>query len=376
MDANQGRMPRISARYAHLVRTAAALCLALLTGASARGTTVQEVARIKGHGQSTLQGIGLVVGLPGTGDSGQELAVARPLMEMLRNNGNPIADTSELANSQSVALVSVSCTVPEDGALIDDRLDVTVSVINSATSLAGGQLYLTPLIGPFPGSPVYAVADGPLLIEEDRFPTRGRVAEGAKITQDILPGAVGSVFRLVLDEYRAGYGATAEIASSINADYFNAPGAAQLRIATPINHREVEVTVPPIERANAAAFIGQVLSTEINTALLRLPAQVFINRASGIINFTGDVEITPGVVTVRGMTVTTVVPELVPTPDDPAVERSRWVALGTDVDEGENARLQDLLTALNRLDVAIDQQIDIIRALHRNGQLHAKLVID
>lgn len=358
------------------LRVCAALAALLAVAASVSATTVQELTRIKGRGQSTIQGLGLVLGLNGTGDSGEELAVARPLMELLRNNGNPIADASELANSASAALVSVTCTIPENGALTDDRLDVTVAVINSATSLAGGQLYITPLIGPFPGSPVYAIADGPIDLENEDFPTRARVSDGAKITQDILPGEVGSVFNLIVDGYRSGYGTTAEIASSINAEYFNTPGSAQQRIATALNHREVEIVVPEVERGNPAAFIAQIMATEVNTSLLRLPAQVFINRSIGIINFTGNVEITPGVVTVGGLTVTTTVPAPIATPEEPLIERGRWVALGTDVGATENARLQDLLTALNQLDVAIDQQIGIIEALHRNGQLHAKLILE
>lgn len=352
---------------------AAALCA--LAAESALATNVQEIARIKGRGESVLQGFGLVTGLPGTGDSGEELVVARPLMALMQNNGNPIASVEELANSESVALVMVTCVIPEDGAMTDDRLDVTVTTVHSAQSLAGGELYLTALTGPYVGSETFAIASGPLRLE-DGVETRAKVTEGARMIRDVLPPPIAGSFTLVVDESRAGFGSTAEIAGAINAEYFNTPGWMDQQIASPINHREVMVEIPPAERANPAAFIAAVMGTQINTDLLQLPAQVLINRRTGIINLTGDVEITPGVVTVRGLSVTTTVPPPVGTDLDPLVVRSRFVPVGTEIDEQQNAKLEDLLSALNRLDVPVEQQIDIIRALEKNGQLHARLIVD
>ncbi|MEM9066752.1 MAG: flagellar basal body P-ring protein FlgI [Planctomycetota bacterium] len=342
---------------------------------STDATEVQEIARIKGRGESVIRGLGLVTGLPGTGDSGEELVVARPLIAMMQNNGNPVASVEELANGQSIALVSVTCTIPEDGAMIDDRLDVTVTTVHAATSLAGGELYLTALTGPYVGSETFAIASGPLRLE-DGTPTRAKVTEGARMIRDVLPMPITGEFTLVVDEHRAGFGTTSEIAGAINAEYFNTPGGASQQIATPLNHREVRIDVPSAERVNPAPFIASVLGTAVNTDLLRLPAQVLINRRTGIINITGDVAITPGVVTVRGLSVTTTVPPIQPTIQNPVLEQQRWVPVGTGVDEAQNARLQDLLGALNRLDVPVDQQIDIIRALERNGQLHARLIVD
>ena len=360
--------------------TTCCLLLALIVTAAhpgvASATSVQELTRIKGHGESVLQGLGLVVGLPGTGDSGEELAVAGPLLSVLRELGNNVLSAENLENTRSVALVMVTCVIPAQGAMIDDRLDLTVSVINSAQDLTGGQLYLTPLIGPHPGAPVYAMAEGPLLIERPDVPTRARVAQGARMVQDVLPAEIGSVFTLVVDEHKAGFGVTAEIASAINAEYFNSPTGAGDRVATPLNHREVRIDIPEFERSSPADFIAAVLATDINPELLRLPAKVFVNRTTGIININGDVQITPGVVTVRGLTVTTTLPALEPTPETPRVDRSRFIALGTGLDDQRGATLQDLIDAFNRLDVPVEQQIDIIRALKRSGQLHAELVID
>ncbi len=184
----------------------------------AQSLHISEMARIKGQGISVLQGLGLVVGLNGTGDSGKELAVARPIAEVLRRNGNPIPDLSELAKSRSVALVMVTCQVPREGARKDDELDVRVSVIHSASSLDGGVLYISPLTAPIPGSGVWAYAQGQVIVESQENPTTGFLPGGAYIAKDIVTTPdVKTSFELVLDPPYAGFRAAAEVAGAIMA---------------------------------------------------------------------------------------------------------------------------------------------------------------
>ncbi|MEO0630949.1 MAG: flagellar basal body P-ring protein FlgI, partial [Planctomycetota bacterium] len=51
----------------------------------ARGDSIGDLVRIAGEQENTLAGLGLVVGLPGTGDAGEDLTLARPLFEVLRS---------------------------------------------------------------------------------------------------------------------------------------------------------------------------------------------------------------------------------------------------------------------------------------------------
>ena len=79
-------------------------------------TTVQDLVRIKGHERNTLVGLGIVVGLDGTGDrSTDSLAAARPYEQLLRNLGNPIQSLAELADVDAYAIVQVSVEVPATG---------------------------------------------------------------------------------------------------------------------------------------------------------------------------------------------------------------------------------------------------------------------
>lgn len=351
---------------------------ALFALSHARATTVNDLARIKGQGESIIQGLGLVVGLNGTGDSGKELVVARPLAQVLENNGLPIASLEELKNSKSVALVLITCVVPGTGARTDDKLDVRVSVVNSATSLAGGTLYLAPLTGPYPGDPVYAIAQGEVHVEGNASPRTGIVRGGARLIRDIPTGIVGDSFQLVLNPHAAGWAAASEIAASITQQVYGRASADSTLppVARVIDDHTIRIDIPAPERADRAAFIAEVLSTDVNAALLNLPAKVICNRRSGAIIVTGNVQISPVAITHKDLSITTVLPPIEPTPATPVVQNETWTNLPATPKPGEQARLQDLLEGFKRLSVPVEEQIEILSMLHRGGQLHAQLIVE
>lgn len=349
-----------------------AFVLAALLALTARATTVNDLARIRGQGESKLQGLGLVLGLQGTGDSGKELVVARPLAKVLENNGNAISSFKELASSKSAALVMVTCTIPQSGGRANDKFKVTVSTVNSATSLKGGTLYLTPLTGPYPGDPVFAMASGKLQLEDPALGTTAVVTDGAHLIRDILMQPVGDSFDLLIDPVFAGWAAAGQIAVAINAvgDPKGEP------VAKVVDDRTIRVTIPDSERDNRAGFVGDVLSADVTTSLLGLPAQVVCNRRTGVIMVTGDVEISPGLIAHKDLVITTTTPPPQPTPAEPLVETSRFAAVETRARPSERAKLTDLVAAFKQLDVPTLQQIDILQTLHESGRLHAKFICD
>lgn len=354
-----------------------ALLAALVAPRVSRGATVQELTRINGQGEYILRGVGLVIGLPGTGDSSKDLAVARPLVTLLKNNGQDIGLPEDLAKGKtdikSVALVSVTCVIPKEGARMDDKFDVTVSTVNTAKSIAGGELYLTSLQGPLPGSKVYAIAAGKIELEDTTIPTTGRVRGGARMIRDVAAPEVGDSFTLVLEPAFAGWTSVSTVAEAIQSNvalggrvYPNTP-----RIASAIDERTVKVIVPEEERADKAAFLADVLSAEVRTELLDLPAQVVVNRRTGAIIVTGDVEISPVAITNKDLTITTGAAT-----GKGGTRKDRWAEIKTSARPSENAKLSDLLTALRQLDIPVSEQINIIQMLHKTGKLHARLVVD
>ncbi len=342
----------------------------------AQTVTVQELARLSTDSSYTLQGIGLVMGLPGTGDTGKELAMARPLARVMEMNGNPIPDLSELSKTKSVALVMVTCKIPRGGARLNDELDVTIATLGSASSLDGGQLFVAPLLGPIPSSPVFAMASGPVMLLNVDIPTTARVAGGAQIVRELVMPAPETHFTLVLEPHYRGYGAASQIAMAINDSYFNSPAAEGLRVAKALDDRTVAVNIPDGERPDPAAFLADIMSTQIATELLKLPAQVICDVRTGTISFTGDVRISPVALTMNGINIVSTVPPPVATAADPLISQSQWVGLSTeDAGSSRGAKLQDLLNAFSQLNVPVKDQIAIIAQIHKSGQLHAKLIM-
>jgi flagellar P-ring protein precursor FlgI len=355
------------------------IALAISSGLTRTGeaSTVRNFVRFRGQGESVLQGIGLVVGLNGTGDGGNEIATIRPLAELLRRNEMPIASLEELANANSVALVMVTCTVPRAGAKIDDTFDAKISVLNSASSLRGGELYIAPLTEPRPGGAVYAFAQGSIVIEDPEVPTVGVVPRGVRMVRPIqtMPDVNGS-FDLILDSWYTGWTSTHYIASQINDSYHLDTNPSAERIAKVLDDRTIRLSVPDDERETFAAFISEVMQTPVNPRQFGLPAMVIANTRTGSIVVTGSVQISPTVITHNDLVLTTTLPALVPTPATPLIENARWAGVETAADENDMARLDDLLAAFKQLDIGSKAQIQILKDLHRSGSLHARLIID
>lgn len=339
-------------------------------------TTIKDVARLKGEGRTVLQGFGLVIGLPGTGDSGESLAVARPLARLLETQGNPVGSFEELADSKSIALVEVTATIDGASAYADDRFDATVSALNNPDSLAGGELFITPLRGPLPGQGVYAFASGPIAIEGANG-SRGRVRGGAALVRDIeMPTiAANGTITLVIRPQFAGWSTAQLLSNTINQDRLGLDSDAP-EIARAVDERTVRVRIPTDELRDPANFIASIQNIRFDPMLMSLPARVVINEHEGVIVVTGDVLIRPTVISHGNLVVTTITPPVEPTPQNPKIEQSTWAALGEPTRQRDAARLQDLMNAFKQLDVPVQDQISIIVELHRSGSLHADLVIN
>ncbi len=351
----------------------ASVALLLLPAPVAHAMTVQDIVRLEGQGESVLQGFGLVVGLPGTGDSGADLVVARPLANLLREQGNPIENFEELAASRSVAIVVVKCTIPEEGARRDDKFDVSVSAVHNAASLEGGELFLTPLRGPFPGDPVFAIAEGSIRLE-DLNATRGRVRGGARMLRDITMNSIRSdgTVSLVINPNSSGWTTSQLLASIIN-DHRIGLDAADREIAYAVDERLVRIEVPDAELADPANFIADILSIRFDPSLLSLPATVLVNERTGTIIVTAEVEISPVILSHGDLVITTVAQ---PGAGGAPAAARRWPQIETNVRDVEAAKLQDLVDAFEQLDVPARDRIEILTELHATGRLHAQLVVN
>ncbi|MCS7033962.1 MAG: flagellar basal body P-ring protein FlgI [Phycisphaerae bacterium] len=336
--------------------------------APAHAVKIADITRIGGQRTNLLTGLGLVYGLKGTGDGGDFQPAIKPLATMLSKFSNP-ATVRELQEVNNVALVSITATVPSNGVRDGDRIDVYVTSIGAASSLRGGRLFVTPLTGPIPGSGIFALAEGPIVIEDPATPTVGRIVGGAVMETDLPAKYVeNGRFTLIVEDPSASWTTASTIARIIN----DAEDAGGEPLAVAIDPKNIVVNIPEMERDRPDSFISRI--QRLPVPMLPSEARVTINDRTGTMIVTGDVEISPCVISHKGLTITTITPQPVGTPQQPLVTESTVVSLDTTASGG--AKLQDLVNALDQLKVPAEDRIAIVKELHKIGKLHAKLIVE
>lgn len=346
------------------------LILVLLCAASQDVCAVKiaDITRISGQRSNVLTGLGLVYGLRGTGDGGDFLPAIKPLAAMLSKFSDP-ATVRELANVQNVALVSITATIPQDGVRDGETIDCYVTSLGSAASLKGGRLFVTPMQGPIPGGGIFALSQGAIELEDATTPTVGIVKGGCVMEADLPAKYIeNGKFTLILEAPAASWTTASTIAKIVN----DAEGAQGETLAIAVDPKNVIVTIPKIELERPDSFISRV--QRLPVPQLPTEARVVINQKKGSIIMTGDVEISPVVISLRGLTISTVNPAPVGTPARPVTTEKNAVALDTTGTGG--AKLNDLLGVFDQLKVPAEDRITILQELYKTGKLHAKLMIE
>ncbi len=334
----------------------------------ARAVKIADITRFDGQRTNKLQGVGLVVGLRGTGDGGNFPAAINPLVSLLKNNADPVT-AKDLANAQNVAVVWCEATVGADRARDGDKLNVHVTSLGASQSLRGGRLVLAPLQGPIPGSGIFAMASGPVVIEDPTSPTAGVVEKGAVMETDLPAKYVDNGrLTLILDDASASWTTSSAIAKVIN----DSESTSGETLAVAVDPKNIVVTLPTTERERPDSFISRI--ERLPVPLLPTEARVQLNERTGTMIVTGDVEISPVVISHKGLTISTVLPPPVPTQRNPVVDSKNMVVLDTANQGG--ARLRDLVNALDQLKVSAEDRITIIKELYKTGKLHAKLIVE
>lgn len=356
-----------------------ALLLAALVPAAAAEVRIQDIARLQGQRTNRLMGYGLVVGLNGTGDGEKYAPTMRALMRLHQRYHAPILTADDIKGNKSVALVAVEAVIPEFGAREGQTVDVTITAVGSAKSLAGGQLLTTPLqFAMFDEKDaqtqyILALAGGAVTLPDLQTPTRGVIRQGATLEEDFFYAFIeNDAITLVLNDTHAGWTWAHMVARAINHELVN-PMAQQLQegggrgeavAMTPpaeaLGPKNIRVRIPVYELGNPANYISRVLQT----TLFMLPqpvARVTINRTSRNVAFTGNVTVSPTVLQIP--TLGTVLIGQKTAGEEGAGEKA---AIGP-------VEFNELLDTLAAIRVTPDQLIDAIEHLHRSGALHAQL---
>ncbi len=173
-------------RMADAALVAALTLFALAQSARADDGLVPNAAA--GSEQDMLVGVGVVIGLPGTGDSAIDAnAMEASIVGVLRRAG--LEPWRDQIKPGRVAVVMLSAELP-DGAHDGTKIAVSVSAIGDARSIAGGTLLVAPLRDA--DGTVHAIGQGPIAAEgaptaaaaaPDTGMRTGELAQGAVIEQ-------------------------------------------------------------------------------------------------------------------------------------------------------------------------------------------------
>ncbi len=353
--------------------------LLLLTNA-AHAVRIKDLASFEGVRENQLVGYGLVVGLNGTGDSDQARLQLQSVATMLERMGSTISASQ--IKLKNVAAVMVTATLPPF-AKQGNQMDVTVSSLGDAKSIAGGTLIMTPLKGA--DNQVYAVAQGSVLTNSFAFggqaataqknhPTAGRVPSGALVERE-LPNTLAGKSQLRLNLAQADFTTASRVASAVNGKF----GAG---VATTGDPGAVIIQIPGSYTSRVIDFVAAVETLDV---LPDTVAKVVLNERTGTIVMGERVRIST--VAVSHGNLSLVIKET-PQVSQPAPFSSRGetqVVPRTQVKVEEEARrlmllqqgatIGDVVRALNTLGVTPRDLIGILQAIKAAGALQAELVI-
>ena len=271
--------------------------------------TLKSVCHVKGQEENTIQGMGIVVGLKGTGDSGTYLPTIRSVAKVMSLMEIPTGKSGtagllELKDTKNVALVIVSAIIPAAGGREGDKLDCVVSSVGSAKSLSGGRLFLTPLVGPDPRNHrVLAFADGPVTLEDPTQTTSGRIHDGCRLEEEFFNVFVkNGKITLVLEKNHADFQVAQDVVDVVNSQ-LRLQAASSAPMARAINQGNIEVIIPPQYSDDPVSFVSQVLALPLMEP--RTGARVVVNERSGSVIISGDVEIGAVAVTHKNIVIET-----------------------------------------------------------------------
>ncbi|MBT4792983.1 MAG: flagellar basal body P-ring protein FlgI [Halobacteriovoraceae bacterium] len=307
---------------------------------------LKDIVDIKGVRDNPLVGYGLVIGLNGSGDGGGEIT-NNSLKKMFQTLGlDPVQEVS----SSNVAAVIVTAKLPAFGR-IGQKMDITVSSIGDAKSLAGGVLLVTPLKAG--DGKVYAVASGSLSIgglkQGAKFATVGYVSSGGTIEKEVnLPFNKKTSIRMALK--RPDFTTAARVVKTINENlggkFANASDAAT-----------IDLIIPPHYERKVVNLIAIVENYRVNQDN---KARIVINEKTGTIVAGGDIRLNSVAIS-HGDLILEI---------GEAKSSNKPGALFL---IEKKTSLKDLVNALNAIGTSPEDLINIFQTLKRNGALFAEL---
>jgi len=378
-------MRHIADRIHHRIRTGLwLLSLLFLLSGNAHAMRIKDVASVAGVRSNQLVGYGLVVGLPGTGDQTQQAQFTiQSIRNMLAQFGVVLPDNIN-PQLRNVAAVTVHAELPAF-AKTGQTIDVTVSSIGNASSLRGGSLLMTPLMGV--DNDVYALAQGSLVVSgigaqgadgsrlTVNIPSSGRIPGGAMVEKEVRSSFGSEGAFVVLNLHQNDFSTVSNLTRSINTVF--GPGTAEA-----IDGASVHVRAPATMQ-DKVAFVAELENLEVEMA--QGPARVVVNSRTGTVVIGQKVVLEEAAVSHGSLTVSISETLTVSQPQAFSEGGETVVAplSSIDVTEQNNrmflfnpgVTLDELVRAINQVGAAPSDIVAILEALKQVGALRAQLIV-
>lgn len=355
-----------------------ALAIFVFAPSTVDATRIKNLCEIQGARGNTVKGVGIVVGLAGTGDGANDAIRAQE--EILRRMGVEIEERADLS-SENAAIVAVTAVIPPF-AKEGTRIDVTASSLYDAESLEGGTLLETLLQGV--DNRVYAIAQGPVSVggfqagtsgnDQVRLNhvTSGRIPMGGYVEREI-PSTITDGERIMLLLKRPDFGTAQNLQQAIDAEYGDGTAAA-------LGAGTISVIIPPPRRPNLVNFIAELQNLDVRPDV---SAQVVINERTGTLVVGGEVMVRPCHVAHGGLAIrissVPVISQPAPFGEGETVVTEEQVVEVEEFDAQlmplEGTTAAQVAEGLNRLKVTPRDMIAIFQALREAGVMDADLEI-
>lgn len=375
-------------KFINLITRAIALSLVTLSFLVMSTIAVDAASRLKdildfeGVRDNQLVGYGLVVGLNGTGDTLADGHFTKQSLQAMLNRLG-VKPTDAGLDSDNVAAVMITANLPPFSRQ-GSRIDITVSALGDSSSLLGGTLLVTPLLGA--DGEVYAVAQGQVAVGgfeaqgnaetvSKGVPTSGRIANGAIIEREVEFDLAGmSTVKLTLRN--PDFTTARRVSQAVNAFLGTAA-------AVPSDPSTVHLEVPTSYTNNVVNLLTDIEQLRVEPDQL---ARVVIDEQSGTIVMGENVRISTVAIAQGSLTIRITETQQVSQPG-PFAEVGTTATVdrtNIEVDEGEDKRLtvlqpgvslQELVNGLNSLGIGPRDMITILQAIKTAGALQAEIEV-
>ncbi len=338
-------------------------------------TRIKDIARLQGVRNNQLTGMGLVVGLSGTGDTNKSN------IQMVSNALYKLGYNIQIADlrPKNMAAVMVTANLPpylHNG----DKLDVQVASFGDAKSLQGGILLQTPLAGA--DGKVYAVAQGAVFVGgynagtrrttvQKNITTVGSVPLGALVENEV-PVHLDTNGKLRWALNNPDFTTASRLANTINDNI--AKG-----VARAVDMGLVEVLIPREKLTDPISFIAEIETLPVSLDGI---AKVVINERTGTIVIgemvkIAKVAVTHGNITVKVNTASQVSQPEPFTGGTTVTTQQNQVQVteenGSLVELPEGTDIGTIVRALNAVGTTSQDIVAIVVAIKKAGALYGDL---